>query len=133
MKAMASIVIFLEVLEWTWHYDLSLDSLILLARNSFRLYIFFRCAFSTLVVSGNFDLQYLFNDLPLHYAHPIHFLALTPFASSMESDPFEEILPRTVLLVAETSSSFTGTQVVPKMWEEEDAVVAVLENRFHIS
>ena len=33
IRAMASVAIFMEILEWTWHYDLALDLLVLIPRS----------------------------------------------------------------------------------------------------
>ena len=131
METMVSVMIFLEVHEWTWHYDLALNSLILLAHSSFRLYIFFQRPFSAPVVDRHFGLQYSFDDLPLYYTYSIHFPAHAPPASSMETEPSEESSPRTILLAIKTNSSSTGTQTILEMSHEENDVVPVLENGFH--
>ena len=130
---MASTVIFLDVLEWTWHYDPTLDSLVLVAHSSFRLYIFFNCPFSISVVSWHFDPCHSFTDLGLYLTRPPYFPEPTPFASSMETDPSEGSSPHSVLHVAKSNSSSSSTKVLPKMQLKEDPFEPVLENGFQTS
>ena len=128
---MASTVNFLEVPEWAWHYDPTLDSLVLVARSSLRLYIFFNRPFSIPVVSWHFDPRRPYANLPLHLAHPPHFPEPTPSPSSMETDPSEGSSPHSVLHVVESGSFSAGTKVLPEMQSKEDLGEPVLENRFH--
>ena len=128
---MATSVIFIEIPEWTWHYNPALDTLILAARNSFRLYIFFRHSFSILVVSWHFEPRRPYADFPLCLAHPLYFLESAPSISSMETDPFEGSSPIFVLHVAKFGSSSASTEVLPKMQIEEDPEEPVLDNGFH--
>ena len=98
----------MEIPKWTWHYDPALNSLVLIARSSFRLYVFFRWPFNVLVTNEHFNPMYPFDDLALHLPHPVNFPAPTPSASSMETDSSMESLPCTILVTAETSSSIAG-------------------------
>ena len=107
--------------EWTWHYDLALDSLVLVAYSSFKLYIFFSPLFSIPRVSWHFD--------PSISCSPLYFLELAPSASSIETDPSKGSLPHSVLHVIEPGSSSVGIEILP----EEDLGEPVLENEFHTS
>ena len=49
----------------------------------------------------------------------------------METDLFEGSSPHSVLHVAESDSSFTGTKVLSKIKSEEGSGELVLENEFH--
>ena len=113
------------------HYDPALDSLVLVAHNSFRLYIFFRGPFSIPVVSWHFDPHRPYADFPFRLAHPPYFLEPAPSASSMETDPSEGSSPHPVMHVAESGSSSAGIEVLPEILLEEDLEEPVLENGFH--
>ena len=39
-SAMASVVIFIEMPEWLWYYDLALDSIFLMGQAQVHMYIF---------------------------------------------------------------------------------------------
>ena len=132
-KLMASAMIFLEVPEWTQHYDLALDSLVLVAHSSFRLYIFFIYPFSVRIVNWHFDPNVLYADIPWRLGHPQYFSEPTPSASLIETDPFEGSSPHSVLHVAEYGSSSTGTEALPEIQPKEDPGEPVLENQFHTS
>ena len=124
-------VIFMEVPEWSWHYDPTLDSLVLVAHSSFKLYIFFRRPFSILVVSWHFDFHRPYADLPLRLAHPPYYLEPAPSASSMETDPSQGSSLHSIMHVDESSSSSVGIEVLLEMQLEEDSEELVLENMFH--
>ena len=78
-------------------------------------FTFSQCPFSVLVTSGHFDLMYPFDDLALHLTYAVDFPTPAPSSSFMEMNPLMESPPCTVLLVVETSSSSTGTNVVLEM------------------
>ena len=126
---MASIVIFLEVPEWTWHYP-DLDSLVLVACSSFRLYICFSRLFSILVVNWHFDPRRPFANFPLHLAHPPYLPEPPPSASSIEADPSEESSPHTVLHAIKSCSSSTSIKVLPETQPEEDPREPMMETGF---
>ena len=128
---MASAVIFLEVPEQTWHYDPTLDSLVLVAYSSFKLYIFFSRPFSIPIVSQHFDSHRPFADLSLCLSHLPQFLEPAPSASLMETNPLEGSSPHFVLHVVEFGSSAASTKVLPEMQPEEDPGERVLENEFN--
>ena len=130
MQLMATTMIFMEIPKWTWHYDPALDSLVLVARSSFRLYIFFHHPFSTPVVSWHFDPCRPYANFPLCLAHLPYFPEPTPSVSSIETDPSERSSPATVLHIAESGSSSADTVVLPEMQMEEDLEEPVLENEF---
>ena len=67
---MASITIFLETSDWTWHHDLALDLVCLLGHVAIRMYIFFNNPFAVIVLSPQFDPEFPFNGVPLHVGHP---------------------------------------------------------------
>ena len=69
MAVMVGMAFFIEMLEWQWHYDLSLDSLYLTATSHVRLYIFFWRGFVVPIFSPFFDLAALFKGIPLCIAH----------------------------------------------------------------
>ena len=117
---MATAVIFMEVPEWSWHYNLALDTLDLVVHSSFRLYIFFRRPFSVPVVSWRFDPRHSYVDFPLRLAHLPHFPEPAPSASSMEIDPSKGSSPHPVVHVAESGSSSASTEVLSKMQLDED-------------
>ena len=124
-------MIFMEIPKWSWHYDPALDSLVLIARSSFRLYVFFHRPFSILVVSWHFDPRRPYANFPLHLAHPPYYLEPATSVSSMEMDPSKERSPTTDLHVAESCSSSTSIDVLPEIRLEEDPEEPVLENGFH--
>ena len=99
MQQMATAMIFIEVPEWTWHYNPALDSLILVARSCFKLYIFFCHPFSVLVVSWHVDPRHPYVDFLLCLTHPSYFPKPAFSASSMETNPSEGSSPTMVLHV----------------------------------
>ena len=81
----ATIVFYTEVPEWQWHYDLTLDSLYLMATARFHLYVFFSQAFAIPLYSLLFDPTTPYLVVLLYMAHPdpvapyqAHPLALPP-------------------------------------------------------
>ena len=65
-----AIILYTEVPEWQWHYDLALDSLYLMATARFRLYVFFHRAFVVPLFSLLFDPTTLYLAVPVYMAHP---------------------------------------------------------------
>ena len=110
-----------------------LDSLVLVAQSSFRLYIFFNRPFNIPVVSRHVNSHRPYANLPLHLAHSPHFLKPIPSASSMKTDPFEGRSSHSILHVVESGSFFTDTDVLPEMQSKEYPGELVLENGFHTS
>ena len=54
-KLMGSVIVFLEFPTWEWHYDPALDSLLLMARVTLRVYIFFHHLFGLSRMSRHFN------------------------------------------------------------------------------
>lgn len=54
---MGSVIVILECPTWEWHYNLALDSLLLMARATLKVDIFFYCSFGLSVISRHFSPQ----------------------------------------------------------------------------
>ena len=69
--AMALVVIFLEAINWQWHYDHALDSMYLMGQAQIRLYIFIQRSFAVSILSPFFDPKAPLDRIPLCIAHPV--------------------------------------------------------------
>ena len=112
---MASIVIFLETPDWTWHHD----PVYLLGHAAVRMYIFFSRPFTVTVLNPQFDLEFPFNGVPLHVAHLPYPSPSPPPSPSTETDLSED---------SSSSLSIGGDQEVPELAQEG---FSAMENGFY--
>ena len=90
----ATIIFYVGVPEWQWHYDMALDSLYLMATARFCLYVFFHRAFATPVHSPLFDPAFPYLAILVHFMHPPAPAPPPPQPIQQvpsESDPSEEM------------------------------------------
>ena len=62
----------------------------LLGQVAVMMYIVFSCPFAITMLSPLFDLEFLFNRIPLQMAHPPYPSPSTPSSPSTEIDPSED-------------------------------------------
>ena len=109
MKLIGLVIIFLECPTWKWHYDLTLDSLLLMAKAALKVYFFFRHLFGLSIMSRRFSPQDSFSDINMYKALPIYLVYVVPtyFESdpSIETDPSEATLPHVIRLDSKASST----------------------------
>ena len=116
---MASITVFLETTNYTWHHDLALDSVYLLGHAAMRMYIFFNCLFVVPILNPQFDLELPFNGVSLHAAYSPYPSPSSPPSPSNETNPAE---------YSSSTSSSRGDHVVPELPSEG---LGPVENGFH--
>ena len=80
---MESVIVFLECPTWEWHYDPALDSLLLTARATLRVYIF-RRPFGLSMMSRHFSLQVPFSDVNMNKTHAISPVYVVPTYSELD-------------------------------------------------
>ena len=101
---MALVIVFLDTHEWDVHFNYHIDSLVLMARATLRVYVFFCHYFSISVLNQNFILNEQYNDIMMYTAYPevVPILVYEPIPKyfpmamnpkeedhSEEEDPFE--------------------------------------------
>ena len=84
---MGIVVIFDEFPMWEWHFDLVLDTILITAKATIRVYIFCRRSFWVSIISPHFILQDLYADIVMTKLTPIFQLYVAPFFVGTYSDP----------------------------------------------
>ena len=64
-----SVAIFLKMSDWFWHYDPTLNSMFLTGQAQVCIYTFFSRSFAVTMLNSQFDLEFLFDGVPLHMAY----------------------------------------------------------------
>ena len=67
---MGLVIVYVECPSWEWQYDLALNSLLLMARATLQVYIFFSPFFGLTIMSRHFSPQDPFGDNSVNNAHP---------------------------------------------------------------